>query len=211
MKHLFLTSGVHAVAHDLPRHFDTPANDFSLVFIDTPAKVEEGDKQWLQDDRAALVKAGFQVFDYDISGKTLANFDKDLNRADIIYVSGGNTFYMLQESQKTGFVDYVRQRVNSGTPYIGTSAGSIIAGPDIYPTHTIDNVGKAPDLKGYEGYGLIDVVIFPHWGSDYFKKLYLESRLEHVYSHGNKYILLNDQQYLHVKDDWYQIVEVKHD
>lgn len=208
MKHLFLTSSVHAVAHDLPHHFDTPVNDFSLVFIDTPAKVEEGDKQWLRDDRAALVKAGFQVFDYDISGKTTESFEKDLSRADIIYVSGGNTFYMLQESQKTGFVDYVRQRVNSGTPYIGTSAGSILAGPDIYPTHHLDNMDQAPDLKGCEGFGLVDVVIFPHWGSNSFKKRYLEAQLEHAYAYGHKYILLNDQQYLHAKDDWYQIVEV---
>ncbi|MHB8903587.1 MAG: Type 1 glutamine amidotransferase-like domain-containing protein, partial [Patescibacteria group bacterium] len=69
---------------------------------------------------------------------------------------------------------------------------------------------EAPKLKGYRGLGLVDFVVLPHWGSDHFRSRYLNQRLAHNYNLKNKLILLNDYQYIEVKDDWYKIVEVKH-
>jgi hypothetical protein len=62
MKTLFLTSNVNFVAHDIAKKIDL--NKYKrLAFIDTASEGEGGDKQWLLDDRDALVKAGFDVFD----------------------------------------------------------------------------------------------------------------------------------------------------
>jgi len=48
-----------------------------------------------------------------------------------MYMCGGNTTYLLQQMQETGAFDLIVERVHGGKPYIGTSAGSIIAGPKI--------------------------------------------------------------------------------
>lgn len=206
MKRLFLTSSVDVVASDIAKH--VPVEKLKLVFITTPAEAEEGEKQWLADDRSALVKAGFTVSDYTITGKTREKIKNDLVCYDVVCVSGGNTFYALEKIQQSGCAEIIRDCVEHGTIYIGSSAGSVLVGPDIYPTYYLDAVEKAPNLKGYSGLGLTDVVVFPHWGSDHFKELYLNKRLEHAYTPKHKIILLTDNQYLNVTDDTYHVVDV---
>lgn len=56
MKRIFLASAVSFVAKHIAKHLDEPANEMSLVFIPTAAEAEEGDKQWLEDDRNALIE-----------------------------------------------------------------------------------------------------------------------------------------------------------
>lgn len=72
----------------------------------------------------------------------------------------------------------------------------------------LDDSNKAPNLIDTKGFGLVDFVILPHWGSDYFRKLYMDDRMEHAYTIDFKTILLNDNQYVEVKDDWYKIVDI---
>ncbi len=70
---LFLTSSVHAVAHDITKKVNL-SKAKKLVFIDTAAEIEEGDKTWLKNDRQALMDAGFEVDDYSITGKSVKYF-----------------------------------------------------------------------------------------------------------------------------------------
>lgn len=206
MKRLFLASSVDVVASDIAAHLQKTG--LKLVFITTPAEGEEGEKQWLADDRSALVRAGFGVCDYTVTGKTREMVENDLAGFDVICVSGGNTFYALEKIQQSGCTEVIHDCVEYGTIYIGSSAGSVLAGPDIYPTYYLDAIEKAPNLKGYSGLGLTDVVVFPHWGSDHFKELYLNKRLEHAYTPKHKIILLTDNQYLNVTDETYRVIDI---
>lgn len=210
MKTLFLTSSVSGVAHDLPRHFPQGTKGLRLAFIDTAAEVKEKDKSWLQRDRQSLVDAGFSVSDYTVTGKTKKEVSSDLTKADVLYFSGGNTAYTLQQMQKCNGIAIVRELVlKKGKTYIGTSAGSIMAGPDISPYNQFENLKFAPDLKGFIGLNLVNFVVFPHWGDEYFRAKYLKNRMEFSYK-DDQYplIILTDSQYVHVKDDWYQVVDV---
>jgi peptidase E len=207
MPQLFLTSSVHAVAHHIGAQLDLSSKN-SLVFIDTPAETEEGDKQWLADDRQALVDAGFLVRDYTITGKVKEQLQSDLAKFDYIYVSGGDTKYMLKESHKSGFFELIKDLVlNQGKTYIGTSAGSIIAGekcPDYLLSYE-DSVG----MQHQTGFGFINVTIAPHWGSPHFKELYLGGRLEIAYRDTHSpLLLLTDTQYVHVLDGQMNVVQV---
>ena len=206
MKKLFLTSSVHAVAHDIAKRVGL-SKDNKLVFIDTAAEVETGDKTWLKNDRQALVKSSFEVSDYTITGKKKGELEKDLEKFDYIYLSGGNTPYLLQQSQKSGFVSVVKDLIlKKGKVYIGTSAGSIIAGPKI-PIYLLeDNEIKLNDLKGY---GFVNFTLLPHWGSEDFKEKYLNKRMEIVYKKDqNPLILLTDNQYVHIQNDRMEIIDV---
>lgn len=207
MKTLFLASNVASVVYNIVKNIDFSKTNRKLAFINTPAEVYEVGKPWLMEDRESLKSAGFQPFDYTITGKNEKQLRSDLSSTDFIFVSGGNTFYCLEKAKASGFVQVIRDLVlNQGKVYIGSSAGSLIAAPDITPAVNIDDIAKAPNLKDYKGFNLVDFVILPHWGSERFKELYMKTRLEKSYSINNKIILLTDNQYLHVKNDWYQIV-----
>ncbi|MDO8553712.1 MAG: Type 1 glutamine amidotransferase-like domain-containing protein, partial [Candidatus Micrarchaeota archaeon] len=142
------------------------------------------------------------------TGKTTKQVENDLKDSDILFFSGGNTFYLLEKIQQAKCAKVMVDFIGKGKIYIGSSAGSIIAGPDISPIYAIDRIENAPNLKGFEGFGLVNFVTFPHWGrNEKFRQVYLNHRLKHAYSEKNKIILLTDKQYIEVRDDWYRIVE----
>ena len=204
---LFLTSSVHAVAHDIAKKVDLSKTN-KLVFIDTAAEPKEDDDDliWLKNDRQALVDAGFKVSDYSITNKSKNQLESDLDEFDYIYLSGGNTAYLLEQSQKSGFVSLIKELIEKkGKIYIGTSAGSIIAGPKL-PDYFSDEI---PELENRKGYGFVNFTIVPHWGSEHFKERYLGERLKIVYKEDQvPLILLTDNQYIYVKGDQMRIVDV---
>lgn len=202
---LFLTSSVHAVAHDIAKKVDLlKAN--GLVFIETAAEVEEGDKEWLKNDKQALVNAGFHVSDYTITGKTKTQLETDLDSFNYIYLSGGNTSYLLEQSQKSGFISLIKDLIqNQGKIYIGTSAGSIIAGPKLPDYFLDEKVG----LENKDGYNFVNFTILPHWGSEDFKEKYLGGRLEILYKDNQvPLLLLTDNQYVHIQNSQMKIIDV---
>lgn len=101
----------------------------------------------------------------------LANISKKLNYrkfydVDIIYVCGGNTFYILDRLRKNKFDILIKNLVRKGKPYVGVSAGSIIAGSSI----EIAGWGSERDennihLKNLKGFDLTNIAVFPHFKS----------------------------------------------
>ncbi len=209
MKRLYLTSTVNFVAKRIAQDLNPKAPMNKLAFVLTATEDKERDTTWITNDKNSLKEVGFDVFDYTITNKNENEIRNDLKDTNFIYVEGGNTFYLLEKAQQSGFIKVIRDFIlKEEKIYIGTSAGSIIAGRDTYPTLILDDVSLAPNLKGYKGFGLVDFTILPHWGSDKFKDLYLNLRLAHSYNGTSQLILLRDNQYVEVKDDWYRIIEV---
>lgn len=205
MKRLFLTSSVNFVAHDIAKRINQ--KNLKLAFITTPTEVEEGDLQWLKDDRQSLVDAGFLVSDYTITEKTREEIETYLTDFDVIYMSGGNTFYFLKKIQESNSADVIREFANSGKIYISTSAGSVLAGPDIHLTRNLEKFNKAPNLESYKGLGLVNFIIMPHWGSQEFEARY--KKVINAYQNEYPILLLSDQMYVMVEDDKYKIIKVK--
>lgn len=210
MKRLFLTSSVHLVALDIAKKVNLKPGNNKLVFIYTATEDEhQKDLSWKNNDNKALKKAGFNITEYTITGKTELQLKKELIDFDYFYIEGGNQFYLLKQAQKSGFDKIIRDFiVNKNKIYIGTSAGSIIASPDIYPTYRPEKADKIK-LSDYRGFNLVDFIIFPHWGSEHFKDVYLKQRMEHAYNTDSQIILLNDFQYIEVRDEWYKIIDTR--
>jgi peptidase E len=67
-----LTSSSNYVTKDFLKHLPKKASELRLTFVPTAAEVEEGDMQWLEDDRQALKDIGFHVTNFSLTGKTRA-------------------------------------------------------------------------------------------------------------------------------------------
>jgi dipeptidase E len=192
---IFLTSNTSNVFSKIMR--SVGHESATMVVVTTALEAEPNpEPSWLINDRLTFSNyPQLQVFEYSITGKTLQQIETDLAVVDILYVTGGNVFYLLEQSQETNFITFVRSRVASGTIYIGHSAGAIIAGPNIEPAYRADKALLAKKLQGYAGYGIVDIVTLPHWGSDYLRNVYFTERLERVYNEDYVYLPLTDYQY----------------
>jgi len=207
---LFLASTAQYVIPSITKKVDLKKGN-KLAFILTASEGEKGDKLWLNCDRDELINAGFDVSDYTITGKNKETLMKDLSQFDFLFFSGGNTFYLLKQSYETEFIPVIRDLViNQGKIYIGSSAGSVIAGPKLpnYLTQ-LDNP-KDTNMESQQAYAFVNFTILPHWGSTEFRKNYLESRLESAYLKDQvPLLLLTDTQYVHVKGDSIKIIDAE--
>jgi dipeptidase E len=148
---------------------------------------------------------GFKLKNIDIQGKTSKQLTDELDTCTIIFVAGGNTFYLLQEAQKSGFLDIVRSKIQAGTVYIGSSAGSILATNDISYVSDLDKMSDAPDLQGTQGLGIVDIEPHVHFGDPKsFKKRII--RFIKQYESTSKRILVRDDQALIIKDGWIKFI-----
>ena len=106
-----------------------------------------------------LVESNIKVLDLS-NEKTL----RDIEDIDVLYVCGGNTYYILHKIREAGFDNEIKQFVKRGKIYVGVSAGSIIAGSDIeIAGWGSEGDENSIDLKDLTGLNFTDIAIFPHY------------------------------------------------
>lgn len=141
----------------------------SVVFIPT-ASIPESYKDYVDDAREAFDRLGVIVDELDVSTATANEISDKLMRNDYIYVSGGNTFFLLQELRKSGADKVIEEQVAAGKLYIGESAGSIIVSPDIEYAKDMDDCAAAPGLVDFSALNLVNFYPVPHRGNFPFEE-----------------------------------------
>jgi len=202
---LFLASSIRDVGKDILKKVETITQNRQLLFISTASEGEQGDLSWIDDDRKSLEGHGFSVEKYTITGKNQSEIAEKLKTVGSVCMGGGNVYYLLFQVRKSGFDRVIQEFVKNNLVYIGASAGSMLVGSTIETS--LDDPAIVPELTDYKGLRLVDVAIRPHWGSEYYLKRY-HQEMDRLYSLKQKMIFLRDDQYLHVKDDWYQVISV---
>ncbi|HKQ62360.1 MAG TPA: dipeptidase PepE [Candidatus Polarisedimenticolaceae bacterium] len=79
--------------------------------------------------------------------------------AEGVFVGGGNTFRLLDKLQRTGALEPLRRRVRGGVPYLGSSAGTVIAAPTLKTTNDMPIAEPA----SFQALGLVPFQINCHY------------------------------------------------
>jgi dipeptidase E len=82
-----------------------------------------------------------------------------VNRAQAVVVGGGSTWKLLRELRERRLLPAIRERVLSGMPYAGWSAGANIACPTIMTTNDM----PICDPGGFDALALVPFQINPHY------------------------------------------------
>jgi dipeptidase E len=113
-----------------------------------------------RDAYATKAKERFMAMGYSLESVHGANNPQQVvEKADAFFIGGGNTFRLLKALQDIGLIEPIRRKVNNGTPYIGSSAGSNVAGPTIKTTKDMPIVQPS----SFDALALVPFQISPHY------------------------------------------------
>lgn len=113
-----------------------------------------------RDGYAAKARERFAALGYRVeSAHATARPDQAIEEADAIFIGGGNTFRLLKALQDLELIEPIRRKVREGGPYLGSSAGSNVAGPTIKTTKDMPIVQP----RSFDALGLVPFQISPHF------------------------------------------------
>jgi dipeptidase E len=113
-----------------------------------------------RDKYAATAKQRFEKMGYELSSIHTADaLGQAVDETDAVFIGGGNTFRLLKALYDFALLGPIRDRVAAGMPYIGSSAGSNVAGPTIRTTNDMPIVQP----PSFEALGLVSFQINPHY------------------------------------------------
>lgn len=131
-----------------------------------------------RDKYAASAQQRFARMGYELSSIHTATDPKQaISESDALFIGGGNTFRLLKALYDFDLLGPIRARVEAGMPYIGSSAGSNVAGPTIRTTNDMPIVQP----PSFDAIGLVSFQINPHFlDSDPNSKHMGETREERI-------------------------------
>src|SRR5919109_3854120 len=113
-----------------------------------------------RDAYASMAQKRFQKMGYELESIHTASVPQQVvNDAESIFVGGGNTFRLLKALYDSDTLNAIRERVKNGMPYIGSSAGSNVAGPTIKTTKDMPIVQP----PSFDALGIVPFQISPHF------------------------------------------------
>lgn len=200
MKRLFISSSFADVFRLFPDFARTEVKGKKVTFIPT-ASIPEKIAFYVASGKKALEKLGLSVDVLDISKTARKEIASKLQSNDYIYVTGGNTFFLLQELKRTGTDKIIAEQVNAGKIYIGESAGSAVLSPDVEYVKEMDDYRKAPELNELSALSMVNFYTLPHHSNFPFKKTVEKiiaqygSKLKLVPISNSQVIMVNGKQF----------------
>lgn len=88
------------------------------------------------DEYTEIAKKAFKTINKEVVG--IHQFDDPIEavqNAEAIFTGGGNTFELVNQLYKNNIIEVLRETIENGTPYLGTSAGSNICGVTMMNTN----------------------------------------------------------------------------
>lgn len=109
---------------------------------------------------AGRVRDRFATMGYAVDSlHEASDAQQTIEGAEAVFIGGGNTFRLLKALYDFDLLDTIRSRVSDGMPYVGSSAGSNVAGPTIRTTNDMPIVQP----PSFDALSLVPFQINPHY------------------------------------------------
>ena len=199
---LFLSSEGVPRPDLLKKLLDTPNSEVKVALINNaqdpyPPSLSEQRENSLVDTFDSL---GFQSINVDLreyEGK-IEELSKILKSCKLIWVSGGNVFWLRYVMKISGFDIIIKNLLLEGIVYGGWSAGAVVAGPSLKAIDLMDDPNIAPEII-WEGLGLAEFFVWPHWDKEKYLSIQ-DSALEKMKLLPYESIKLRDGEVIIVED-----------
>lgn len=186
---LFLSSG------DIPNNLrdvflnlvGKQATDVKFALIENAADpYADETKGWMFETRKSFESLGMQMtlVDLRLYKDDPENLYTVLKNVDVVWIGGGNTYYMRWLMKVSGFDTIINKLLAKGIVYGGGSAGAILPCPVLDKFDIVDDQNAAPEVIK-QGLGLIDFIIVPHWGDPEYQERLQE--IKDYYDHETSY------------------------
>ena len=202
MKNMILTSSLYESMGIVKKFLNEKTESKKILFIPTATNVDEY-KKYIHLTQKVFEDFGYEVENFDISVFSEETVKEKISETKIVFISGGNTFYLLQELKKKNLISYLREKIENGLLYIGESAGSVITAPNIGYADIVDDKALATELNDYTGLNLVDFYVVPHFEEEPF----VESSRKVVELYKDKLDLkvINNKEVVLVENDEFRI------
>lgn len=163
MKLLLTSAGItnQLIADALSDLVGKSPSDIKIGFIPTAKNVEANNATWLVEKLSRMFGFGFTNIELVDPSANDTNWQTRLTEKDVILVGGGNTFHLLNQMRITGFDEWLRSNLVNKV-YVGISAGSIVATPNIAIASVGDGDENIPNIKDLAGLSFVSFEISPH-------------------------------------------------
>ena len=155
------------------------------------------------DDYTKTAAKAFSKIGKTVKGvHEFANAEQAIQDAKGIFVGGGNTFVLVSQLYRNNALIAIKNAVKTGTPYLGTSAGSNICGLTMNTTNDMPIV-YPPSFKTL---GLVPFNINPHYldpieGSTHMGET-RETRIKEFHAYNNQPVIgLREGSWIAVEGD----------
>lgn len=174
-----------------------------IAFIPTASDKEEN-TSYVDRDKSAFLQMGFEIKMVDLKNKDEEALRDEISDCDVIFVEGGNTYYLLDQTRKSGFDKVVKDFIEKGKIYFGVSAGTYIACPTIEhsgwrKTDPDNNEVKLEDLTALN---LVPFIITAHYNRAKYQEGVEAGAAKSQYP----VVALYDTQAILVEDNKYKVV-----
>lgn len=198
MKLLLTSAGItnDSIANALDGLVGKPRQDVKIGYIPTAANMESGNKDWYIAQLTNLHNHGFDWIDIVEIADSDVDYGQRLSEVDVIFVSGGNTFHLLNKYRETGFGKWLEEVLKTKV-YVGVSAGSIVMTPSIEVANIPPRDQNYNEIKDLSGMNFVDFEVEPHCEGDRFKVVeeYSKTTGKSIYAiDDDSVVMINDNE-----------------
>lgn len=203
MKLLLTSAGItnNLIADALLDMVGKNAEAIKVAFIPTAANIEGGDKtSWFFRQYEDVRNLGISWIDMIDFAAPDVDWQARLDECDVLFLSGGNTFYLLDQIRKQKFDDYLRRALATKV-YVGSSASSITMTPSIDVAAIPPGDPNLPNLTDLTGLGYVNFEIEPHCNDERFTTIqqYAKKCYKKIYA-------IDDQTAIKIVDDKIDVI-----
>ncbi|MFH1367284.1 MAG: Type 1 glutamine amidotransferase-like domain-containing protein [Patescibacteria group bacterium] len=130
MKKLLLASRGTYVTDGRYEIFYKPKNKVKWAYITTAGK-SVPDTKYIKKHEARMKELGWDFEEIDIDGKSPDELREKLKDKEAINMLGGNAFFLLKCIRESGFEKVLKEFLDRGGVYCGSSSGAYVVCPTI--------------------------------------------------------------------------------